>query len=234
VNVERRRQAGDVRVAVLTLTRDRLAYTRHCFAKLHELAGCSFDHYVLDQASRDGTVDWLCGQTIFKGRLLMPENIGCCRGWNRLLTRCAADQYDVIVTFDNDCELIEPGTLATVAQLAAEHETILSPIICGLMHPPSTISQFQLGEYVIDEKRIIGNIFMAIPSPLLWRDGFRWDERHQVWDGGESITQWFRQRGGRCGYVQGFHVNHYKTTLGQVADMPWYFERRVKEGGRPQ
>ena len=48
-----------MRVAVLSLTRDRLVYTRHCFAKLHEFAGCEFDHYVLDQGSKDGTDEWL-------------------------------------------------------------------------------------------------------------------------------------------------------------------------------
>jgi hypothetical protein len=87
---------------------------------------------------------------------------------------------------------------------------------------------------MVDETPILGNIFMAIPSTFFYRDGFRWDEAaYAVWDGGESITQWHRERGGTCGYVRGFNVNHYKTTLGQVADIPHYFARRVREGGRP-
>lgn len=227
-----------MRVAVLTLTRDRLPYTQHCFETLRQNAGCEYDHYVLDQGSQDGTVEWLLDEAS-AGRIdpvFFPENIGCCRGWNYLvdLYPPIPENYDVIVTFDNDCEMLDADTLSTVAGLAAEYEVILSPHVLGLMHPPPTIGRTHLGEFAVDLKPIIGNIFMAIPSPLLVRDGFRWDERFAVWDGGESITQWFRARGGHCGYVYGFRVNHYKTTLGQVADIPWYFERRVLEGGRAQ
>ncbi len=87
---------------------------------------------------------------------------------------------------------------------------------------------------MVAETQTLGPLSLPIPSVLFHRDGFRWDERFAVWDGGESITQWHRARGGRCGYVQGIHVHHYLTTLGQVADIPEYFERRVSEGGRPQ
>ncbi len=51
-----------MRIAVLTLTRDRLDYTQHCFQTLQEFAGCDFDHYVLDQGSTDDTVDCLVGE----------------------------------------------------------------------------------------------------------------------------------------------------------------------------
>lgn len=231
------RHMADVRIAVLTLTRDRLEYTQHCFDSLRENAGCAFDHYVLDQGSEDGTREWLTSERLV-GRIrhvvYAGENIGCCRGWNRLLDGCHPADYDAVVTFDNDCEVLTYDALAVVAELAVDHQFILSPQVHGLMYPPATIANLQLGRYTVDEKAIIGNIFMAIPATLFSVERFRWDERYAVWDGGESITQWYRQRGGRCGYVQGFGVNHYKTTLGQVEDMPWYFERRVLEGGRAQ
>ena len=225
-----------MKVAVLSLTRDRLPYTQHCFQTLRDNAGVPFDWFVLDQGSGDGTRAWLAENAEqYTGIVALDENVGCTRGWNHLL-RVASPlgRYDTIVTVDNDCELLDPDTLVTVAGLAAEHETILAPRVLGLMYPPPTISQFQLGDHTVDETTILGNIFMAIPATVFWRDGFRWDERYAVWDGGESVTQWFRARGGRCGYVQGLSVNHYKTTLGQVADIPEYFERRVREGGRPQ
>jgi GT2 family glycosyltransferase len=230
-----------VRVAVLTLTRDRLEYTKHCFATLSELAGCDYDHYVLDQGSQDGTPGWLIQEfetaDRFAGLAIMPDNIGCTRGWNTLLRElCDPSDYDVIVTFDNDCEVVTPDTLKVVATLAAESGNILAPRVDGLMYPPGAIGHFALmyeGElFDVEETTVLGNICMAIPAPLLARDGFRWDERYAVWDGGESITMWHRERGGWCGYVPAFRVNHYKTTLGQREDMPWYAERRVLEGGR--
>jgi GT2 family glycosyltransferase len=224
-----------VRIAVLTLCRDRLAYTQHCFGTLRENAGCDFSHFVLDQGSHDGTAGWLLAEQAagrVSGVVIQQENIGCTRGWNRLLDYYPPEYYDVIVCFDNDCEVVTENTLAVVAGLAAEHGEILAPRVQGLMHPPATISRFQLGAHTIDETTILGNIFMAIPSTVF--ADFRWDERYAVWDGGESVTQWHRDRGGRCGYVQGYVVNHYKTTEGQVADIPEYFARRVREGGRPK
>jgi glycosyltransferase involved in cell wall biosynthesis len=226
-----------VKVAVLTLCRDRLDYTQHCFQTLRDNAGCDFDHFVLDQGSSDDTAGWLLTEQA-AGRVrsvyLTGENIGCTRGWNTLLRVCRPEFYDVIVCFDNDCEVITKNTLQAVGHAAYAHKEILAPRVLGLLHPPPTISRFRLGPNLIDETTILGNIFMAIPSSLLAWGGFRWDERYAVWDGGESITAWHRDRGGRCGYVQGFYVNHYKTTLGQVEDIPWYFERRVHEGGRPR
>ena len=216
----------------MSLTRDRLPYTQHCFGRLQQLAGREYDHYVLDNGSRDGTPEWLRSQS-FSAVVLEPENIGCCRGWNRLLELADPGTYDVIVTFDNDCEVVTDNVLE-VAELAARHEVILSPRVQGLLYPPPAINVFSLDGYDIEETMILGNIFMAIPTSVFTSGGFRWDTRHQVWDGGESVTAWFRDRGGHCGYVAGFEVNHYKTTMGQVVDIPWYFERRVLEGGRAQ
>lgn len=227
---------GDrVRIAVLTLTRDRLTYTQHCFARLQERAGCEYDHYVLDQGSEDGTADWL-EENYPATVVALDENIGCCAGWNRLLdTVCDPGDYDVIVCFDNDCELIQDGTLRVVAGLAAEFNVILSPRVMGLRNPPPIIGEFALdnkidGHYAwVDETAILGNIFMAIPARLL--NEYDWNENHPVWAGGEDITAWFRDSGGRCGYVRGYEVNHYETTDGQHDRFPEYFERRVLEGG---
>jgi hypothetical protein len=230
-----------VNVAVLTLTRDRLAYTQHCFTTLRWLAGCEFDHYVLDNGSQDGSPEWLVRQMSeghLKAVTISGENIGCCAGWNALLDEFPiADTYDVVVCFDNDCEVIQEDTLKTVCRLVDASGWILAPRVDGLMYPPAAIddAHFTLGEYDywIEETTILGNIFMAIPAKLL--EDFRWDEdAYQVWDGGESITPWYRAQGGHCGYVPAFRVNHYKTTLGQKEDMPWYAERRIAEGGRAQ
>ena len=105
-----------MRVAVLTLTRDRLDYTQHCFATLHEFAGCDFDHYVLDQGSQDGTEAWL--QETDAEVVALDTNLGIACGLNLLLDESVnpAD-YDVIVKFDNDCELTLPNTLRDVCRL---------------------------------------------------------------------------------------------------------------------
>jgi hypothetical protein len=224
----------------MTMTRDRLAYTQHCFAQLRALAGCEYDHYVLDQASEDGSGKWLQAEWAsgsLKDLWRAPSNVGCCAGWNTILREMVVpeeDRYDVVICFDNDCELTMPYTVINVAELAHRSGEILAPRVQGLRNPPPTVNTFVIDDVMVEETAILGNVFMAIPVGLLRQPGgYRWDERHQVWAGGEAITSWHRQRGGRCGYVASMSVNHYETTLGQVRRYPEYFARRVKEGGPP-
>jgi hypothetical protein len=168
-----------------------------------------------------------------RGRLehvvLERENIGCCPGWNRLVKVLDPETYDVVVCFDNDCELIQPDTLSVVAGVAFRSGQIVSPHVLGLRNPPPTIGKHTVDWLSISETAILGNIFMAIPAKLLL--DFRWDERHPVWAGGESVTAWHRSRGGWCGYVDGYQCWHYETTVGQARRFPEYYHRRILEGG---
>jgi glycosyltransferase involved in cell wall biosynthesis len=214
-------------VAVLSLTRDRLDYTRHCFASLVENAGVEFDWLVLDQGSTDGTVEWLRGN-ITDLVLALPKNVGICRGLNMLLDRIDLNEVDVVVRFDNDCEVTQPDTLKMACE-AAMTGTIVAPRVLGLRQPPPTIGSYQAGGRTVDETSILGGIFMAIPATV-FRNGFRYDENSPPWSGDEKVCEWFRQRGGRCGYLQDVSVNHYRTTEGQHADIPDYFARKRLEG----
>ena len=212
--------------AVFTLTRDRLEYTQHCFARLTENAGCEYDHYVLDQGSTDGTPDWLMGQKL-RHVSLLDENVGINAGMNQLLEAAIPRGYDVIVKMDNDCELREPGTVRVCAELALEGNAILSPRILGLQNTPAAQGHFQIGDELIIDIPQIGGIFMAVPASLF--DGFRYDERRLLFDD-VDLCWWFRrERGGRCGYVSSLEAWHYETTDGQRARYPTYFARKMKE-----
>jgi Glycosyl transferase family 2 len=219
-----------VKVAVLTLTRDRLQYTKHCFARLHEFAGCEFDHYVLDQGSADGTWQWLMNcRFAFAHLSLLRENVGISRGVNQLLDRTQAKDYDVIVKFDNDCELTQPDTLRIVSELALEGDALLSPVIAGLNRPPAARGQFKIkGETILDIPQI-GGVFLAAPAEVF--KTFRYDERNPVWGADDAqFCAWYRVHGGRCGYVARLEANHYETTSGQHSRYPEYFERTLAEG----
>jgi len=217
-----------VRIAVLTLTRDRLGYSRHCFERLRELSGASYDHYVLDQGSKDGTIDWLMGQS-FRQVCLLNQNRGITAGLNHLLTHVPADQYDVIVKFDNDCELIQENTLRDVCDLVVAGNTILSPRILGLRNAPASTGEFAIGgEQILDIPQI-GGIFLAAPASI-YAQGFRYDESNIEDD--VQLCWWWRGQGERCGYVKRLEAWHYETTDGQWQRFPEYFKRRVLEGGR--
>jgi len=218
-----------VRVGVLTLTRDRLAYTQHCFATLRENAGLEFDWFVLDQGSTDGTSTWLLDQDDLNVTLL-SHNIGICRGLNLLLDEAVnPSDYDLVVRFDNDCEVLYPDTLKTVGEVALAHNAILAPHVHGLNSPPTTLETVTVGDSTIDRVHHLGGIFMAIPAALFVDHEYRYDERNPLCGGDEMICPWWAARGGLVGYLAGAEVNHYETTDGQKLRFPAYWDRKVAE-----
>lgn len=219
-----------MKIAVTTLTRDRLAYTQHCFARLREFAGCDYDHYVLDNASEDGTVEWLRAQddlTVVE----MPENIGIAQGLN-YLNDLAFDQddYDVIVHFDNDCELTQPNTLRDLAQLAHEGGAILSPRILGLQNPPQPTREVQInGETILDIPQI-GGICLTAPGWWFRFLEYRYPDNLPLWGLDDAhICHAWREAGGTCGYVKRLEAWHYEGTNGQRDRYPDYFARKDAE-----
>jgi len=222
-----------VKVAVLSLTRDRLAYTRHCFASLKENAGCEYDHFVLDQGSLDETPEWLGDKENF-GEIewadCRRENIGISRGHNSLLDACfLLDDYDVVCTFDNDCEVTEPGTLIACARIAAGGKWIVSPTVLGLNNPPQPGLEVGVCGGRIGLYPAVGGIFRVMPGEFART--FRFSESNPLWGNDEGdVARAVRERGMRSGYLLDWHVNHYLTTSGQHADIPAYFERTLAEG----
>lgn len=227
-----------MRIAVLTLTRDRLEYTRHCFALLEQHAGCDYDHYVLDQGSADGTAEWLFEEWLpggtFRSATRRLENVGISPGMNALLHQVSAREddeeflYDAIVKFDNDCELTADNTLRDVVQATVNGNCLLSPRILGLLNPPQPTRRLTVGEEVILDVPQIGGIFLAAPAWVY--DEFRYSDRNPSWGGDDvEICAWFRRKGGVCGYVERLEAWHYETTGGQRERFPDYFERKDQE-----
>lgn len=221
-------------VAVLSLTRDRLAYTRACFNSLETYAGCRYDHYILDQGSTDGTREWAIeyefaatGRRKFVMTVPEDENIGIPRGLNKLIDLAfQTEGYDVIVKFDNDCQLTQQDTLRDVCSLVLEGGCILSPRILGLQQPPTPMRELAIGPEAILDVPQIGGIFMAVPAWVY--DEFRYDETQMLFDD-IQLCRWYRQQGGTCGYVKRLEAWHYLTTEGQRADDPQYFARKDAE-----
>lgn len=214
-------------IAVLSLCRDRIDYTRYCFESLRQHAGVEYDHYVLDQASSDGTGEWLVEQDM-AAVVLSPENIGIHRGHNKLLDLACDGDYDVVVTFDNDCEVVWPGTLKAAAEVAAHGDWIVSPTVEGLNFPPAPgPAQMVHGERV-GLYWEIGGIFRCMPGEFA--KSFRFDETRPLWGKDEvDVGAAARGRGMGVGYLLDWHVAHYETTKGQAERYPSYFERKFAE-----
>jgi glycosyltransferase involved in cell wall biosynthesis len=215
-----------MRIAVLSLTRDRLDYTKHCFARLRELAGCDFQHFVFDNGSTDGTQDWLRKTYAPAWLDLCPENVGVSRGINALLDR--AKNFDVIVKFDNDCELTVPDTLRVAAEIAATGDWIMSPHIHGLNDPPPVQREQTVLGHRVGIPPLIGGIFMAAPASLY--DTYRHNDDNPLWGMDDvNLCSWWRSQGHDFGYLLDYPATHYETTRGQRERYPDYFERKMAE-----
>jgi hypothetical protein len=102
-------------IAVLSLTRDRLDYTKHSFDTLRSSPAATSTH-LRPRPGIGGRDAGLAQDYDPTGLVLERENIGVCRGLNTLLDFAfEIDDYDVVVKFDNDCELTQPNTLRDVA-----------------------------------------------------------------------------------------------------------------------
>jgi glycosyltransferase involved in cell wall biosynthesis len=214
-------------VAVLTLTRDRLDYTRRSFASLEEFAGCEYDHYVLDNGSADDTPEWLQQQDGMNVTLL-DENIGIARGLNLLLDKAGPENYDAIVHFDNDCELTQPNTIRDLAQLVNDGNCLLSPRILGLNNPPRATGRMRIGDETILDIPQIGGICLTAPAWVY--DDYRFPASLPKWGLDDShLCIWWRNRGGICGYVDRLEAWHMDGTEGQRAKYPDYFVRKDAE-----
>jgi GT2 family glycosyltransferase len=197
-----------VRVAVLTLVRDRLDYTQH---------------------STDGVSAWLEGEYRPHFLTRVPANIGISRGMNVLLASRDQD-YDVVVKFDNDCELVQEFTLERVCDAVYETGALLSPVIRGLNHPPQPIREREMGSETILEIHQIGGIFLAAPRELY--DGFSYSDSNPLWGGDDlEVCAHWRRQGYWCGYVKDLEAWHYEGTSQQYLRYPEYYQRRVAEGG---
>lgn len=215
-------------IAVLSLTRDRLDYTRHCFASLLANAGCDFDWFITDNGSTDGTVDWLLDNTDATVTSY-TDNAGISPALNAMIDDALASaDYDVIVKIDNDCELVTPDTLSDVCRLVSDHDAILSPWIKGLRQPPQPLPGVAHPSGQITRMPVIGGIFTAVPAGV-FEDGYR-HPLIPTLDGEDfNLCQWYRSQGGTVGYVDGYEAWHYEGTDGQHARYPDYFSRRAEE-----
>ncbi len=226
-----------MRIAIYTLTRDRIEYTQQCFASLYENAGAKFDHYILDNGSVDGTRQWLNFQADagkFKWYSPQSENLGISVASNMLLRRILQEDYDVILKFDNDCFVRTPNILQHVAEVvtAAGENWIFSPRVEGINKQPRRVRNVEIAGHPIGVVGIVGGLFHVVPASayrLYVEQGGYPEHLPKARGQDDQLCAWWRRRGENCGYIEDVIVEHYETTDGQARRYPEYFERKWME-----
>jgi glycosyltransferase involved in cell wall biosynthesis len=131
------------RVANLTVvTFNRLECTRRCIDSMRRLAGFAHRVVVVDNASTDGTREYLQGllaEGVIHRLALLDENMGVSPAFNLGWELFPADYY---MKVDNDVEFLRPGWLSALAGYAdAYPEIAMLGFGCnssGLRYAPET------------------------------------------------------------------------------------------------
>ena len=226
-----------MKVALYTLTRERLDYTKHCFSTLREKAGYSFDHYVVDNGSQDGTDVWLVEEYQAQNPnviiILNKENMGISVGSNQALDEMRGNDYDLIFKMDNDCEVLFEGIIERIVRIYQSlpdlsGEYMLSPKVEGIINQPIRARKTMIDDCTIGVTGMVGGLFHVMRGPVYQR--YRFDHSLPKASGqDEGVCGWFRKQGGTCGYIENIRVAHYETTTGQAKRYPEYFQRKWKE-----
>jgi glycosyltransferase involved in cell wall biosynthesis len=225
------------KVAIFSLTYDRLEYTKQSFESLYKTADYPFDHYVFDNGSTDGTVKWLEKLNNPNGKLHVEyssDNKGISGASNLILERIhTLGDYQIIGKVDNDCIFQSSGWLAKIAELwRSNHRLALSCYVNGLRDNPGGAARIEYGTLkgeLIGMTRHLGGICHFVDADG-YKD-FKWpedDTLHGVQD--LYFSNELLKRGFQMGYLENLYVSHGPLgTAQQEEDYKDYFERRKTE-----
>jgi GT2 family glycosyltransferase len=224
------------KVAVFSLTYDRLELTKECFKSLYDTAGYEFDHYIVDNGSKDGTVEYLKELSNPNGRVitvLNPDNKGISIASNQALDRIKAEgDYQIIIKVDNDAYFKDSGWLPAMIKVWKVWPSLsLSLYVEGLLNNPGgapRLDYLTVAGELIGVTKHIGGICHFVDATA-YRE-FRWDENsflHGVQD--MEFSQHLTFDSFYMGYMENWYVEHRYGTKGQHERFKDYFERRIKE-----
>lgn len=226
-----------MKIAVYTLTRDRADYTERMVQSLNQFSGYSYDHYIVDNGSTDGTVNWIKNHSeSFEQIFFNPVNYGIGIASNQALDmiKLSGVEYDLIVKMDNDCEIVTPNLFALMVEIFEVcGNMLLSPKVTGITNQPKReydlfIKTNYKRKYKIGRTGIVGGIchwmraeiYQQYRYPMLLSRAKGQDDDFCDWAYKQSIP---------IGYVEDLLVNHMDSTAGQVEKYPEYFHRKWEE-----
>lgn len=220
-----------MKIALFTLTKDRYQYTKKTFESLRKKTTIPYDHFVLDQNSKDKTVAFLNKFTNPLGNIYvypLNKNIGINRGVNFLVKRMK-DKYDTIVKIDNDVEIETKGWLKKCIT-SMNKKMLISPYVKGLIDNRGGVPRYDTGLYNIGLTPFIGGICMIGYKDAWYKDSGGWTFPVPKHAGGDrDFCMKLSLKGYRFGYKEDVIIKHIETTEGQYEKYPQYFKLRKTE-----
>ena len=224
------------RVAIFSLTYDRLNTTKASFESLYKTAGKAFDHFIYDNGSSDGTQKYLKTLKNPNGNIWVeysPDNKGISIASNACVKKIQEGKYDIIVKSDSDAIYQTDGWLAKMCEMwRSNHKIAFSCYISGLRDNPGGSMRFAYGTIkneLVGMSRHLGGINHFVDVHAY--EGFKWpedDTLHGMQD--LFFSNFLTSRGYQMGYLENYYCNHgIGGTAQQELDYPSYFARRKLE-----
>lgn len=226
------------RVAVFTLTKDRLEYTKKSFKTLYETAQYPFVHVIVDNGSTDGTVKYLEKELKASGActaihlIINGENKGISIASNQALDYIKDNNFDIVVKSDNDAFYETNGWLVKMVDIwNSNHLLALSCYITGLRDNPGGAPRLGYGQMkgeTVGVTKHIGGINHFVDAQAY--GNFRWpvDETlHGFQD--MELSQHLLKSDYQLSYLENFFCAHGDGTDAQEVKFPEYFEKRKAE-----
>lgn len=218
------------KVAIFTITHDRLDYTKRTWETMKSSTKHPFDWFVFDNGSKDGTDDWI-SRLGAKWTRVEPSNKGLTVASNACVDEIKKGDYQIIGKVDNDCLFLSQGWLEAMVDLwKRNHLFYMAPYPEGLVEHPG--GPWRVGYGAIEGQYVeltdhISGICAFIDAHAY--DAFRWTDKflHGQQDGEASRA--FISMGYSCVILPTYRIQHIDTTAGQQEKYPEYFERRKKE-----
>lgn len=220
----------DPRVAIFTLTKDRLDYTKKMVESMRKTAGYPFDWFVIDNGSKDGTVEWLKKQdaTVIYNK----KNAGIPRASNQIIDVIKKGNYDFIMKVDNDVLFKSFDWLATMMKIYS----VMRPFNLSL-YPEGLIANAG-GVHRYAYTSIVGELLGFVPHlggmtsivPAEVYDTFKWTDVCFLRGGNDVfLSAWLNEHAYQLAYLENYQAEHMETTRGQAKRYPDYFKLMKKE-----
>ncbi|RLB83745.1 MAG: hypothetical protein DRH17_00905 [Deltaproteobacteria bacterium] len=224
-----------LKITVFTLTYDRLDYTKETFKTMKELSGYEFDHFVVDNGSTDGTIEWLQNKYKPYKLILNDQNVGISMGSNQAL-EAIGDDYDIIVKVDNDCAFLTENWLQRIGEIYRRTRRIVcSPFVekmgddlggipKELIEPLKSCNLGQIGDEEIRVEEHLPGICIAAPKEAY--KNFRWRDKdffHGIQD--LEFSKHCLKSGFFLCRLEDIRVEHLGSTTTQARKYPEYIDR---------
>jgi len=218
-----------LKVAIFTLTKDRLEFTKKTFESLRRTAGYEFDHYVVDQGSKDGTVKYL-EENDFRKVIFNDKNMGIPYASNQAIEEIKKGNYDLVCKVDNDVLFKTNGWLKAMVKIYETFRHIaLSPYPEGLIQNAGGVFRdsylYMAGEF-LGLVMHIGGMVSCVPIEVY--DKFKWP-RVAFLHGGNDVllSSWLNRNDYILAYLENHRAEHMES--GGKNKYPEYFKQRDRE-----